>query len=254
MKTEFARVVLAVTLTAMGVNCATAGRRSKASDRQSCHAFKAGTRKTVKVQYLLYLPRGYAESTQRWPLLLFLHGAGERGDDLEKVKTHGPPKLIAREEKEFPFVVVSPQCPQDGWWSNEDQIEMLGALLDHILSRYRIDRDRIYVTGLSMGGFGTWRLAAKHPDRFAAIAPICGGGDPGDAASISHLPVWVFHGANDNVVALEKSQEMVDALEKAGSHVRFTIYPQAGHDSWTQTYDNPELYRWFLEHRRSDGK
>jgi predicted peptidase len=254
VRIEFTRVVLAITLSAIGTYCASAGRRSKAGARQSPHSFKAEIRRTVNAQYLLYLPTRYAESKQPWPLMLFLHGAGERGDDLEKVKIHGPPKLIAREGREFPFVIVSPQCPEDGWWSSETQIETLDALLDHIVRRYRIDQNRIYVTGLSMGGFGTWSLATKYPHRFAAISPICGGGDPRDVARISHLPVWVFHGAKDNVVALDRSQEMVDALQKAGSDVKFKIYPEGGHDSWTKTYNNPELYEWFLKHKRQEKK
>jgi predicted peptidase len=256
MKMECTRIVLAIALAAVGAGCASAGRRSRAVAGQSPQSLEARTEtgKTVRVRYLLYLPPLYAESDERWPLMLFLHGAGERGADLEKVKIHGPPKLIAAEGKDFPFVIVSPQCPEDGWWSDEVQIETLDALLDHIVDRYRIDQHRIYVTGLSMGGFGVWRMAARYPDRFAAIAPICGGGDPKDAASIRHLPVWAFHGAEDKVVAVERSQEMVDALEKAGGDVTFTVYPQAGHDSWTQTYDDPELYEWFLKHRRSENK
>jgi predicted peptidase len=127
----------------------------------------------------------------------------------------------------------------------------LNSLLDDLVSRYRIDKQRIYVTGLSLGGFGTWSLAAAYPDRFAAIAPICGGGNPEDAASIAHLPVWVFHGAKDKVVSIEKSEEMVAALKKVGSDVKFTVYPDAGHNSWTATYENPELYEWFLEHTLS---
>jgi len=254
MRTEITFVVFAMTLAAIGAGCACVGKRSSAGVGQSAQSFKAEIRKTVRAQYLLYLPTQYSESKSQWPLMLFLHGAGERGDDLEKVKIHGPPKLIAHEGKEFPFVVVSPQCPEDGWWSDEPQIEMLDALLDDVIRRYRIDQDRIYVTGLSMGGFGTWSLATKYPHRFAAIAPICGGGDPKDAAKISHLPVWAFHGAKDNVVALEKSQEMVEALRKAGGDVKFTMYPQAGHDSWTETYDNPELYNWLLKHKRLDNR
>ena len=254
MRTEITHVVFAIILAALGAGCAAGGRRSRAGARQSPQSFQAEIRKTVKAQYLLYLPTGYAESKNQWPLILFLHGAGERGDDLEKVKIHGPPKLIAKEGKELPFVVVSPQCPEEGWWSNDPQIEVLDALLDHIVYRYRIDQNRIYVTGLSMGGFGSWHLAAKYPDRFAAIAPICGGGDPRDAPRISHLPVWAFHGAKDTIVEPDKSREMVDALKKAGSDVKFTIYPEAGHDSWTETYNNPELYNWLLKHRRSDKK
>ncbi len=217
-------------------------------------SFEKEIHKTVKANYLLYLPDGYTTSQEKWPLLLFLHGAGERGDALSLVETHGPPKMIAKENKAFPFVVVSPQCPEEEWWSDSSQIETLNALLDHIIATCRIDEERIYITGLSMGGYGTWRLAAEYPDRFAAIAPICGRGEPFMAQRIPHLPAWVFHGAKDDVVPLQASQEMVDALKKAGGKVEFTVYPEAGHDSWTETYNNPALYEWFLTHTRSGNK
>ena len=111
-------------------------------------------------------------------------------------------------------------------------------------------RLRIYVTGLSMGGYGTWDLATRYPNRFAAIAPICGGGEPARACTVKHLPVWAFHGAKDEVVPLEQSQAMIDALAACDGNARLTVYPDADHDAWTQTYDNPELYDWFLSHRR----
>jgi len=209
--------------------------------------------KTIRADYLLYLPEGYGEGEESWPLILFLHGAGERGDDVRKVTMHGPPKLVSTEGRRLPFVIVSPQCPEDAWWTDELQIDTLSGLLDEVVARYRIDEDRIYVTGLSMGGFGTWRLAAAYPDRFAAIAPVCGGGNPNDAARISHLPVWVFHGAKDTVVLVKDSEQMVEALKAAGGEVKFTVYPEAEHDSWTATYGNPELYAWFLGHRRGGG-
>jgi predicted peptidase len=198
----------------------------------------------VTMDYLLYLPSNYNEK-EKWPLMLFLHGAGERGSNLDLVKKHGPPKLISK-GKEFPFIVVSPQCPKNRHW---EPIE-LTVLLDDVTSKLKVDTDRIYLTGLSMGGFGTWALAAYSPDRFAAIVPICGGGDTIWAKRIAHLPVWVFHGAKDPGVPLKRSQEMVDALKKAGDNVNFTVYPDAGHDSWTATYDNPKLYKWLLEQKR----
>jgi predicted peptidase len=205
------------------------------------------------LQYLLYLPEGYdAKSNKKWPLILFLHGSGERGDDLKVVENNGPPMLIARKKKKFPFIVVCPQCPNDSRWSGL-QLELLNALLDEVASGYRIDEQRIYLTGLSMGGFGTWRLAMAYPDRFAAIAPVCGGGDPDQAPEVAHLPTWVFHGAKDDVVSIENSKRMVDALKKAGGNVKFTIYPDGGHDSWTETYNNPELYDWFLNHSIMKG-
>jgi pimeloyl-ACP methyl ester carboxylesterase len=197
-------------------------------------------------RYLVFLPDGYEQSGSKcWPLMLFLHGAGERGDDLSKVKVHGPPKMVSQ-GRSFPFILVAPQCDADRWWV---PIE-LGALLDEVEARYRVDRDRVYVTGMSMGGFGTWAVALEYPDRFAAIAPICGGGDPRDAARIRHVPAWVFHGARDGAVPIEGSRKMVEALKAAGGHVQFTVYPDAGHDSWSATYANPDLYDWLLANRR----
>ncbi len=211
--------------------------------QQAC-AFARRVTKTARGRFLLHLPRGYS-GKKSWPLLFFLHGAGERGDNLHMVKIHGPPKLIAQ-GKHFPFIVVSPQCPADDWWDTD----VLGALLDDICERYAVDEDRIYATGLSMGGNGTWKLAMEFPHRFAAIAPICGGGNPYLARRIAHLPAWVFHGAKDEVVKLDESRKMVDVLRKLRAPVKFTVYPKTGHDSWTATYNNPQLYRWLLKHRR----
>ncbi len=206
--------------------------------------------RTIKItmKYLLYLPKIY-EQKSSWPLLFFLHGAGERGNDLNLVKKHGPPKLIDQ-GKEFPFIVVSPQCPNGKWW---EPFELL-ALLDEITEKYKVDQDRIYVTGLSMGGFGTWALAAHSPNRFAAIVPICGGGEPIRVRALAHLPVWVFHGAKDTAVPLAMSEKMVEALKKRGGTPKFTVYPNAGHDSWTETYANPALYQWLLEQKRTPRK
>jgi predicted peptidase len=217
---------------------------SAANAEQQEKQFEKEITVKVKLKYLLFLPEGYAESDKKWPLILFLHGAGESGDNLSKVKLHGPPKIVET-KPDFPFIVVSPQSPGRGW-----NVDALKALLDELLEDYRVDRDRVYLTGLSMGGFGTWSLAAAHPDYFAAIAPICGGGSPSEAAKLKSLPIWVFHGAKDNAVPLDRSQQMVDALKEAGADVKFTVYPDAGHDSWTETYDNPKLYEWLLEHKR----
>jgi predicted peptidase len=202
------------------------------------------TQVEVQLGYLLYLPKDYA-TQEAWPLLLFLHGAGERGDDLELVKKHGPPKRIAA-GTHFPFIVVSPQCPRGRWWEPQELL----ALLDEVGRKYKVDADRVYVSGLSMGGFGTWRLASVAPERFAAIAPICGGGEKSWARQIVQLPVWAFHGARDTVVPVQRSQEMVDELQRLGGNVRLTVYAEAGHDSWTETYNNPDFYQWLLEQRR----
>ena len=177
------------------------------------------------MDYLISLPKDY-EKQEKWPLLLFLHGSGERGSQLDKVKVHGPPKLIA-EGRELPMIVVSPQCPEEQWWNTD----ALLALLDSIGKTHKVDRERVSVTGLSMGGFGTWSLAARAPERFAALVPICGGGEPYWAERFAHVPIWVFHGAKDAAVPLVRSEAMVEALREKKGDPKFTVYPDAGHDS-----------------------
>ena len=221
---------------------------------QTVKHFTFKTNSTQRVNYLFYLPKGYAEAEQAWPLMLFLHGAGERGTDIWKVATHGPPKR-ARDHTEFPFIIVSPQCPEGQTWSRD----VLLALLDDIAKNYRVNTTRIYVTGLSMGGYGAWDLGLSCPEKFAAIAPICGGAgyitmllaSREKLSALQTLPVWAFHGAKDPVVPLSESQRVVDFLKKTGGReVKLTVYPDAQHDSWTQTYDDPELYKWLLQHAR----
>ncbi|MCP5520546.1 MAG: alpha/beta hydrolase [Verrucomicrobiales bacterium] len=222
---------------------------------QQSLSFKQTLNRSVGASYLLFLPKGYGEdAAKQWPLMLFLHGAGERGDNLALVAVHGPPKLVAN-QPDFPFILVSPQCPEGQTWDNDTLL----ALLDQVMGKYSVDPGRVYLTGLSMGGFGTWSLGIAHPEKFAAIAPICGGGDvikvlladPAKAPALRSLPVWAFHGGKDPVVNPAESQRMVDALKRVGCEdVRLTVYPEAQHDSWTETYNNPELYRWFLSHHR----
>lgn len=234
---------LAAALLTMAFHAEAARCEPPASPQQS-QSFEKMVAVEVKLKYLLFLPAGYEPSGKEWPLILFLHGSGESGSDLELVKKNGPPKIVET-KRDFPFIVVSPQSPRRGW--NPDA---LAALLDEIIVNYQVDRDRIYLTGLSMGGYGTWTLAAAYPEKFAAIAPICGGGSPEDAARLKDLPIWVFHGAKDQAVPLARSEEMVKAVEDAGGKVKFTVYPDADHDSWTATYDNPELYEWLLAQKR----
>jgi predicted peptidase len=197
---------------------------------------------TVKLEYLLYLPKGYGRSKKKWPLMVFLHGSGERGSNLEMVKSHGPPKLIEAGQ-EFPFIMVSPQCPADAWWTTD----MISTLLDDLEQHLQVDTTRVYLTGLSMGGFGTWATAGEFPNRFAAIAPICGGGLELWMRNITHLPVWAFHGAKDDVVPLEQTTRLIHELKRLGSKkAKLTVYKNAGHDSWTRAYANPKLYEWML--------
>jgi len=220
---------------------------------QLANVFETRITKTVHLNYLLFLPNGYgADPEENWPLILFLHGAGERGDDLSLVKKHGIPKMVEQQE-DFPFIAVSPQCPQDSWWS--DHIEAINGLLSDITTTYAVDTDRVYLTGLSIGGYGTWHLATVYPERFAGVVPICGGGAwflgfPENVCAIKDVPVWAFHGAKDDLVPLEESEKMVETLKACGGNVRFTVYPDADHDSWTRTYDSPELYEWLLKHTR----
>jgi len=211
-------------------------------EKQTPHNFQKEIKLTLTANYLLYLPKDYTEKEEEFPLVLFLHGAGERGNDLEKVKVHGLPRLV-NEGKEFPFIIVSPQCPDLMLWNTD----VLSSLLDEIEANYRVDKNRIYLTGLSMGGHGTWSLALTQPNRFAAIAPVCGWADTSKANAIAHLPIWVFHGAKDAVVPVKASEDMVNALKNYGSDVRLKIYPEANHDSWTETYNNEGLYKWLLE-------
>jgi len=239
--------------------CVALSQTNLTSDMQKPKQFKHTIKKTVRLNYLLFLPNGYSQKgSQRWPLMLFLHGAGERATNLAKVTVHGPPKIV-KSRPDFPFILVSPQCPEGETWSNDTLL----TLLDELISKYKVDTNRVYLTGLSMGGYGTWSLGTQYPERFAAIAPICGGGEtiqlllasPRKAAALKSLGVWAFHGAKDPVVPLEESERMINALKKVGvKDVKLRIYPEAQHDSWSETYQNDELYEWFLEHKRQPSK
>ncbi|MEM9825800.1 MAG: dienelactone hydrolase family protein [Planctomycetota bacterium] len=198
------------------------------------------------MHYWISIPKMDPKAREaKLPLLLFLHGAGERGDNLEIVKKHGPPKLVAAGD-DLGMIVVSPQCPKGQRWDTK----ALVGLIDALQSKHPVDPSRIYVTGLSMGGYGTWALVAEIPDRVAAAIPICGGGDPKQADRLAKVPIWAFHGAKDSVVPAERSQVMVDAIKAAGGDVKLTLYPDAGHDSWTETYNNPDVFEWLGRQRK----
>lgn len=223
---------------------------------QTAQRYEQSIQKAIGLDYLLGLPADYdKEAGKQWPLILFLHGAGERGS-LELVKKYG----IARhmeDEQALPFITISPCCPVNEDWEGYHQELML--LLESVISAYRVDEKRVYLTGLSMGGYGSWKLAWLYPERFAAVVPICGGMpwyiDKQQAAdTLRHLPIWVFHGAKDPVVPVEESRSMVKALMEAGGKVSYTEYPDLMHDSWTITYENPELYDWFIKQEMTDGE
>lgn len=200
----------------------------------------------LKLKYLLHTPIDYDEK-EEWPLIVFLHGAGERGDDLELVKTHAIPKFLD-EREEFPFIVVSPQCPKDTWWNAH--FEDLYYLIQEIKENYKVDTKRIYLTGLSMGGFGTWDLASKYPEEFAAIIPVCGGTmNIFEIPKLKNTAVWAFHGDEDRTVPIKRTQEVVDVLKKYNSNVNFTIYKGVGHDSHVRAYKE-DIYMWLLKHKK----
>ncbi|HUR59831.1 MAG TPA: prolyl oligopeptidase family serine peptidase [Opitutaceae bacterium] len=231
-------------------------------------SFESHLSRAVGYRYLLHVPAGAeADPDRRWPVLLFLHGAGERGDDLWRVAIHGPPKLLrgtgplteaetaaARVLAEN-FIVVAPQCPAGASWDDEAVL----ALLDAVQAKQKVDPARVYLTGLSMGGYGTWSLASRYPERFAAVVPICGGGQTislllatnEKKAALRTLGFRVFHGARDPTVPVNESERLVALLKRGGvTDLELTIYPEARHDSWTETYANAELYTWLLRHER----
>ena len=210
-------------------------------------ARSGGTASSPGLDYLVYLPEGYYRSRVSWPLILDLHGGGAWGRDIQRVRTGGLPRRIDAGLR-LPFIVVAPQSPRQGW-----DPAPLNALLDDVLRWSRVDADLVYLTGSSMGGYGVWALATAHPERFAAIAPICGGGDPASADQLRGVPTWAFHGAEDTVIPPDESRRMVAAQNRAGGNVRLTIYPGVGHDAATPTYTDPSLYVWFLTHRRHAG-
>lgn len=187
----------------------------------------------VTLKYLLYLPLDYEPAKRKkWPLVLFLHGMGERGDDLNLVKIAGPPRL-ADSRKEFPFILVAPQCPDTTMWDYE--LLALRELLLDLIDKYSVDTSRIYLTGLSMGGFGTWHMAAEDDIGFPERIKV-----------LKNTSIWAFHGAKDETVPVRYSQELIDALHGINANAKLTIYPDCDHDSWTDTYENPDLYYWLL--------
>ncbi len=203
------------------------------------------------IAYLLYLPKDY-DATKKHQMMLFLHGRGESYGPLSLVAKWGPPKFAA-EGDDLPYVLVSPQCPGDDSWSKPTQQQRLIELLDHVVKTHSIDEDHVSLTGLSMGGYGSWRLAADQPQRFSAVVPVCGGGDPADADVLKGLPIWVFHGDQDKAVPIQKSVDMVEVIKQAGgTKIRFTSLEHIGHNCWSAAYATPELFEWIAKQTRGE--
>ena len=201
-----------------------------------------------KLKYILRYPDQY-EIGNRYPLIICLHGAGYRGGDYERVMANPYFKETEKLE-DFPFVMAAPLCSEDTWFDHWGELK---ALVAKLASESFVDVKRIYMMGASMGGYGTWQLAMSMPEYFAAIAPICGGGMYWNAGRLLNVPVWAFHGALDQAVFPEESRKMVDAVNKKGGQAKLTMYPENGHNAWSDTYSNPELFRWFLQHENTNA-
>jgi predicted peptidase len=202
-----------------------------------------------EAKYVLFIPHDY-KGDKEYPLILFLHGSGETGTDGKKAAAVGLGPAIKKEEKTFGFIAIFPQSQKRTWQAGSDDAKRALDILGEVQKQYKVDAKRIYLTGLSMGGYGTWSLAAKYPDKWAAIVPVCGGGNPKDAAAIKDLPCWDFHGDADGAVPVERSREMIEALKKAGASPKYTEYPKVGHNSWDKAYGTAELYSWLLMQKR----
>lgn len=197
--------------------------------------------------YVKYLPRDYDES-KKYPLVIFLHGAGERGDDLDHAMRHGYMKYVREEGKEYPFIFVAPQCPNGKYWGC--YTESLLAFIDYITETLPVDTDRIYLTGLSMGGTGTWMTAMAAPEKFAAIAPICGSGIVWNGGCLSRLPIFIYHGDCDDIVPITESIGMLRAVNKNGGRAQMKICYGVGHNAWDYAYTDEALIEWLLSQHK----
>ncbi|MBX7255405.1 MAG: dienelactone hydrolase family protein [Candidatus Hydrogenedentes bacterium] len=197
--------------------------------------------------YVVYVPSDY-DPGKKWPMVVFLHGMGERGRDGLLQTEVGIGSAIRRQASLYPCIVVMPQCPGDTVWLNAFQ--HIDVAMEQTLKEYSIDSSRIYLTGLSMGGYGSWAYGALHNDVFAAIIPICGGGKVSDAPALAKVPIWAFHGGADSVVKPLASQSMVQAVKEAGGNIQYTEYPGVDHNSWDQTYRDLDVVKWLLSQKK----
>ena len=200
------------------------------------------------VKYIIRFPDGY-KNGDRFPVIIFLHGAGSRGNDINILKNN-PYFNIINKHVEFPFITVAPQCSQNTWF---DMFEQLKRFVFKIYDENFTDKNKIYLMGASMGGYGTWQLAMSLPELFAAIVPICGGGMYWNASRLVNVPVWAFHGAKDTTVFKEESIKLIDAVNECGGKAKLTIYPENGHDAWSDTYNSHEVFRWLLSNTNKNN-
>lgn len=203
--------------------------------------------KLEDMQYVTVYPKDY-KSTNKYPVIIFLHGAGTRGNNIEQLKNNAFFKEIERYE-DFPFIIVAPKCHEFFWF---DMMDRLKKLVYRVAETESVDNNRIYLMGNSMGGYATWHLAMSIPEMIAAIVPICGGGIYALAEKLAKVPVWAFHCKGDPVVFVEESEKMVAAVNENGGTAKLTIYPRDEHNSWVETYRNPEVFAWLLSHEKTD--
>ncbi len=206
-------------------------------------AAKTEVRQYKNFHYAIRYPENFSES-KKYPAILVLHGAGSRGSDINIIKNF---VFLKQMPEDAPFIAILPQCFADTWFA---VFEQLMDFTEAIRSLEFVDADRFYLTGNSMGGYATWQLAMTKPEWFAAIIPICGGGMAWNAERLKNVPVWAFHGTLDEVVRIYESIDMVNAVNRSGGHAKLTVYDSAAHDSWTETYANPEIYQWLLKHSK----
>jgi predicted peptidase len=213
----------------------------------------------AKLQYRLLKPENY-DAKQKYPLVIFLHGMGERGDDNNAQLLHGVAEFAKEENrKKYPCFLAAPQCPKTTTWSDfgkefkkepTEALRLMFGMISSLQKEYSIDDKRIYITGLSMGGFGTWDAISRKPDLFAAAVPVCGGGDVKNAETVAKVPLWIFHGAKDNAVPVERSRSMVEAIKKAGGDPKYTEYPNEGHASWVPAYKDADMMAWLFAQKK----
>ena len=204
------------------------------------------TKSKEKYEYLLYLPKEYDATKGKYPLVIYLHGSSQTGSDLSKLKAYGPPYMVDKGH-DYNFIIVAPQCPEGKVWSTDNWFD---ALYKELTTKYRIDKKRIYLTGISMGGYGTWQTAVEHPKIFAAIAPLCGGCDDStQVCRIKRVPVWTIHGSADNVIPIAETERLVNRLEQCGGEVKFTRLENEGHGI-QYYYEKNDIYDWLLTKQR----
>ena len=211
----------------------------------SDHSITTVTSRQLKIAYRAYFPENYDLNSEKMPIVFFLHGVGERGNDLDLVEVHGIPKLI-KNGKNFPFITVAPQCPLFEWWSKPEMIISLVSLVEKTIKKFRVDESRVYLTGLSMGGYGSIALANERVDLFAAMIAVCGGADFDNFKNLKCLPIWLLHGSEDETHPASNSEKIYNQLKGINPEINLTIYDGVGHNSWDITYENDDIYDWLL--------